>query len=201
MPSDGLILSWPIKFWKTFNSLLDILFFLEKQSNTGWGLHAWQRKSKWKVFHSSARYNVCNQAGAYFWRSGLQQRHKQQMGLPKQWYPYHYHRWKQPSFFPENRNAFPYKIPGFTSDSPELVLTFNTPLMVATGQEYRLWFSEDLRDQHEDNNVGPSCTKVLLTMKKKLFTKKVIKWSGKRWIWQLNLSSHILSAPLNKFVK
>lgn len=83
-------------------------------------------------------------------------------------------------FFPENRNAFPYKIPGFTSDSPELILTFNTPLMVATGQEYRLWFSEDLRDQHEDNNVGPSCTKVLLTMKKKLFTKKVIKWSGKR---------------------
>lgn len=67
----------------------------------------------------------------------------------------------------------------FTSDSPELILTFNTPLMVATGQEYRLWFSEDLRDQHEDNNVGPSCTKVLLTMKKKLFTKKVIKWSGK----------------------
>lgn len=50
--------------------------------------------------------------------------------------------------------------------SPELILTFNTPLMVATGQEYRLWFSEDLRDQHEDNNVGPSCTKVLLTMKK-----------------------------------
>lgn len=70
------------------------------------------------------------------------------------------------SFFPENRNAFPYKIPGFTSDSPELILTFNTPLMVATGQEYQLWFSEDLRDQHEDNNVGPSCMKVLLTMKK-----------------------------------
>ena len=47
-------------------------------------LHAWQRKSKWKVFHSSARYNVCNEAGAYFLRSGLQQRHKQKMGLPKQ---------------------------------------------------------------------------------------------------------------------
>ena len=46
--------------------------------------------------------------------------------------------------------------------------------MVATGQEYRLWFSEDLRDQHEDNNVGPSCT-----MKKKLFTKK-----GDKVVWK-----------------
>ena len=59
--------------------------------------------------------------------------------------------------FPEDQVARTYSLPGFTSNSPELVLTFTTPLVVTAGQEYRVWFMEDLINQHERDNVGPSC--------------------------------------------
>ena len=64
--------------------------------------------------------------------------------------------------FPEDRVADSYSLPGFTSNSPELVLTLATPLVVTAGQEYRVWFKEDLINKYENNNVGPSCMKVLL---------------------------------------
>ncbi|KAL9989597.1 hypothetical protein ACROYT_G004162 [Oculina patagonica] len=58
-----------------------------------------------------------------------------------------------------------YSIPGFTSNSPELVFTFTTPLVVTAGQEYRLWYTEDLnpdRYSEGDNYLGPICMNVWL---------------------------------------
>lgn len=58
-----------------------------------------------------------------------------------------------------------YSIPGFTSNSPELVFTFTTPLVVTAGQEYRLWYTEDLnpdRYSEGDNYPGKTCMNVWL---------------------------------------
>ena len=64
--------------------------------------------------------------------------------------------------FPEDHIANYYELPGFTGNSPELVLTFTSPLAVNAGQEYRLWYWEDLvNDTEEDNKPGPSCMKVI----------------------------------------
>ena len=64
--------------------------------------------------------------------------------------------------FPEDQIANYYELPGFTGNSPELVLTFTSPLVVNAGQEYRLWYWEDLvNDTEEDNKPGPSCMKVI----------------------------------------
>lgn len=67
--------------------------------------------------------------------------------------------------FPEDHVIAAHYIPGFTSDSPELVFTFTTPLVVTAGQEYRLWYTEDLyKDTYSegDNYAGPSCMEVWL---------------------------------------
>ncbi|XP_022801850.1 uncharacterized protein LOC111339452 [Stylophora pistillata] len=64
--------------------------------------------------------------------------------------------------FPEDHNATYYQLPGFTGNSPELVLSFTIPLLVTAGQEYRLWYWEDLVNHNdENNNPGPSCMKVI----------------------------------------
>ena len=64
--------------------------------------------------------------------------------------------------FPEDHIANYYELPGFTGNSSELVLTFTSPLVVNAGQEYRLWYWEDLvNNTEEDNKPGPSCMKVI----------------------------------------
>lgn len=64
--------------------------------------------------------------------------------------------------YPEDYTARMYTIPGFSSSSPELVFTFTTPLEVTAGQEYRLWYTEDLLNSYEGDNPGPACMKVVL---------------------------------------
>ncbi|XP_022786446.1 uncharacterized protein LOC111326661 [Stylophora pistillata] len=69
--------------------------------------------------------------------------------------------------FPEDRIARKYKLSGFTKNSNELVFTFTTPLMVTAGQEYRVWYLQDLNDKYEsNNNPGPSCMKVIYLFSK-----------------------------------
>ena len=66
--------------------------------------------------------------------------------------------------FPENyhRQVY-YKLPGFTSSSPELLFTFSIPLEVSAGQEYRVWYAEDLNYYSElDNYPGATCMRVTI---------------------------------------
>ncbi|KAL9975377.1 hypothetical protein ACROYT_G012532 [Oculina patagonica] len=60
--------------------------------------------------------------------------------------------------FPQIPGITNYQIPGIRSDSPEL--TFNNltvPLRVAPGQEFRVWYKEDLKDVSEVDNGGQTC--------------------------------------------
>jgi len=65
--------------------------------------------------------------------------------------------------FPEYYNGQnSYTLPGFTSNSPDLLLTFSIPLEVTAGQEYRVWYSEDLRSFTEFDNHGATCMRVIV---------------------------------------
>ena len=59
-------------------------------------------------------------------------------------------------------NTF-YGLPGQTANSPELLFDhFSTPLHVSVGQEFQIWFGEDLNKcWHEDNGLGKTCVLVL----------------------------------------
>ena len=52
------------------------------------------------------------------------------------------------------------KIPGYTSVSPELVLSFINPYSVSSGQELRLWYGEDLMNALEEDNGGRACVDI-----------------------------------------
>ena len=66
--------------------------------------------------------------------------------------------------FPENDNGKTFHtLPGFTFNSPELLFTFSVPLEVTAGQEYRVWYSEDLFSFTEyDNYQGAACMRVIV---------------------------------------
>ena len=49
------------------------------------------------------------------------------------------------------------KIPGYTSLSPELVLSFFHPYWVFSGQQLRVWYGEDLMNAGEGDNGGRAC--------------------------------------------
>lgn len=67
----------------------------------------------------------------------------------------------QDPFLIPNSRDLAYRIPGFTSESPELVFeNFTIPLVITTGQEYRLWYGEDLTSYTENDNEGETCTDV-----------------------------------------
>ena len=52
-------------------------------------------------------------------------------------------------------------IPGFDGQSREVVFTkFSDPVTVTSGQELRLWYSEDLKNGPEGDNGGKSCSDV-----------------------------------------
>ena len=53
-----------------------------------------------------------------------------------------------------------YKVPGYNSQSPDIVLSRFSPTSVARGQRLRLWFGEDLANLSEGNNGGRVCCKV-----------------------------------------
>lgn len=52
------------------------------------------------------------------------------------------------------------KLPGYTSVSPELVLSFFHPYSVHSGQELRLWYGEDLMNAGEADNGGRACVDI-----------------------------------------
>ena len=54
-----------------------------------------------------------------------------------------------------------YKIPGYHSLSPELVLSFfSNPHSMSSGEELRLWYGEDFVDYTEVDNDGKTCCDV-----------------------------------------
>ena len=52
------------------------------------------------------------------------------------------------------------KLPGYDSFSPEIILPRFSPYSVSSGQELRLWFSEDLVGYTESDNGGLVCCNV-----------------------------------------
>ena len=56
-------------------------------------------------------------------------------------------------------NKHYYSLPGQTADSPELLFdNFSTPLHASVGDEFQIWFTEDLyKCGHEDNGSGKTC--------------------------------------------
>ena len=55
-----------------------------------------------------------------------------------------------------------YQIPGFNVFSPEIVLNFTPLLDVKSGEEYRLWHGDDLKDWFEFDNGGRICVDVYM---------------------------------------
>ena len=54
-----------------------------------------------------------------------------------------------------------YNLPWATPDSPELVFdNFSIPLDVTTGQEFQVWFAEDLNNCGDEDNSGTTCAEV-----------------------------------------
>jgi len=51
-------------------------------------------------------------------------------------------------------------LPGYTSVSPELVLSFFNPYSVSPGQELRLWYGEDLMNALAEDNGGRACVDI-----------------------------------------
>lgn len=53
------------------------------------------------------------------------------------------------------------KIPGYTSLSPQILLSvFSDPVEITAGEELRLWYGEDLANKDEDDNEGKVCADV-----------------------------------------
>ena len=54
-----------------------------------------------------------------------------------------------------------YDLPGYLGNSSELVFNMlSPPLRVATGDEYRIWYNDDLVDKKEGDNDGHTCVNV-----------------------------------------
>lgn len=69
--------------------------------------------------------------------------------------------------FPRYRKGNPYTIPGYNFNSPELVFKIVPRLLrqkVAAGEEFRIWYRQDLLNASESNNAGQTCTDVYVLM-------------------------------------
>ena len=54
-----------------------------------------------------------------------------------------------------------YQLPGFDHNSPEIELNLSSPVGVLAGQEFRIWYGEDLKNKDEyDNAFKKSCVDV-----------------------------------------
>ena len=63
--------------------------------------------------------------------------------------------------FPQIFKEKAYVLPGYLGNSSELVFNIlSPPLRVATGDEYRIWYNDDLVDKKEDDNDGITCLDV-----------------------------------------
>ena len=53
-----------------------------------------------------------------------------------------------------------YELPGYNSLSPDLVLPFYSSYSVTSGQQFHLWYGEDLVNWYESDNTGRVCCDV-----------------------------------------
>ena len=54
-----------------------------------------------------------------------------------------------------------YQLPGFKSYSDEIELSLSSPIGVRAGQEFRIWYGEDLKNKGDENNpFHKSCVDV-----------------------------------------
>ena len=61
---------------------------------------------------------------------------------------------------PESKQVW-YRLPGYNSTSKEIMFVgLTNPLYMSSGQELRLWYSEDFINYHESNNAGTTCADV-----------------------------------------
>lgn len=62
---------------------------------------------------------------------------------------------------PKNHSEGWYTLAGYSYNSPEIVFTdLENPLILSSGQELRIWYSEDLTNAGENNNDGTACADV-----------------------------------------
>ncbi|KAJ7385553.1 hypothetical protein OS493_015131 [Desmophyllum pertusum] len=67
--------------------------------------------------------------------------------------------------FPRYNDNRSYKLRGYNFNSPELVFNvLSPPLSVATGEEFRIWYRQDLLNGSEHNNAGHTCADVYVLM-------------------------------------
>ena len=60
--------------------------------------------------------------------------------------------------FPLVSKIKPYKISGIWSNSTELIFNnLAVPVRVSAGQQFRVWYGEDLKDVSEHDNGGETC--------------------------------------------
>jgi len=60
--------------------------------------------------------------------------------------------------FPQISGINSYTLPGIWSNSTELTFkNLTVPLSVSKGQEFRVWYGEDLKDESETDNGGRAC--------------------------------------------
>ena len=60
-----------------------------------------------------------------------------------------------------NGRTYSFQIPGIGVNSTELVFNkLHTPLSVISGQEFQIWYGQDLADRSENNNAGQTCADV-----------------------------------------
>ena len=66
---------------------------------------------------------------------------------------------KNEILLPESKQMV-YTLPGYDADSEEIVFAeISKPLLLSSGQELRIWYSEDLTAGESDND-GTSCVDV-----------------------------------------
>jgi hypothetical protein len=60
-------------------------------------------------------------------------------------------------------NKMSYSLPGVTTMSKELPFPqLSPPLDATAGQEFRVWFGQDLKNESEYNNDGQTCADVII---------------------------------------
>lgn len=63
--------------------------------------------------------------------------------------------------FVKRKNQYFYQLSGANVNSPTLVFNLlPTPLVVSVGQQFQVWYGQDLADYTEKNNAGKTCTDV-----------------------------------------
>ena len=63
--------------------------------------------------------------------------------------------------FPKGSKDYRYQLDGAHVNSPTLVFNLlPTPLVVSIGQQFRIWYGQDLANYSEDNNAGETCADV-----------------------------------------